>query len=99
MRTTTTQFKNSVSEACVKSCQKALSQVAKAKDAILAQFRGLVADHEEVLRLALNEAEALAWQTQYPQLVFLDLAEENATRVANWAAHQRAIRSDTPYRD
>ncbi|HZV34085.1 MAG TPA: hypothetical protein VFB72_05865 [Verrucomicrobiae bacterium] len=95
---TTAQLKNSVSDACIKSCQAIVAQVAKTKDAMLAQFRELVADHEEVLRLALNEAEALAWQTQYPQLVFQDLAEEKAKHVAEWAAHQRVVRSGASFR-
>jgi hypothetical protein len=72
-----------VVNACVKSCQKIMAQIAKSKDAMLAQFRELVADHEQVLRLALNEAEALAWQTRYPQLVFQDLAEEKAQNVVD----------------
>lgn len=96
---TTTQFKNSVSDACVKSCQKVLSQVAKAKDVIMAQFHELVADHEEVLRLALNEAEALAWQSEYPELVFQDLAEEKAARVVSWVAHQKSVLSGLPFRE
>lgn len=78
-----------VSNVCVKSCQKVLAQIAKTKNAVLAQFRDMVADHEEVLRLALNEAEALAWQTQYPHLVFQDLAEEKAQGVIGWLAHQQ----------
>ena len=87
------ELNKSVAEACARSCQKILAQVAKAKDAVVAQFRDLVVDHEHALQLLLNEAEALAWQTQYPQLVFQDLAEEKARGLVNWVAHQHLVRS------
>ncbi len=85
------QLNDRIATACVKSCQKVLTQIANTKDAILSQFRDLVADHEQVLRLALNEAEALAWETRYPQLVFPDLAEEKAQSIVNWISHQRSL--------
>lgn len=75
-----------------KTCQKILNQIATAKDNVLEQFRDLLAEHEHSLRLALNEAEALAWETQYPELVFQDLAEEKAQGVINWVEHQRVVR-------
>ena len=78
-----------------RSCQKVLTQIQKARQAVYIQFRGLIADHEQALRLALNEAEALAWQTPYPHLVFPDLAEEKARAVAAWSARQQAIRWPT----
>jgi hypothetical protein len=78
------------------ACQKVLAQISQRKNALLAQFQDLVAEHQQVLRLALNEAEALAWQTRYPHLVFQDLAEEKAQSVLNWVAHQRAVRPDAP---
>lgn len=77
------------------SCQKVLAQIQKARAAILTQFRGLIADHEQALRLALNEAEALAWETPFPQLVFPDLAEEKARAVEAWSLHQRRVQEQT----
>lgn len=44
------------------------------------------------LQLALNEAEALAWQTQVPELVFPVLAEEKARELLQWNERQRHIR-------
>jgi hypothetical protein len=44
-----------------------------------------------MLRLALNEAEALAWQTLYPHLVFPDLAAEKVRGVAAWNSRQQLI--------
>jgi hypothetical protein len=87
------QINGSVAEACARSCQKILVQVARARDAIVGQFHDLVSEYEHSLQLALNEAEALAWETQYPQLVFQDLAEEKARGVASWVARQRLVRS------
>ena len=87
------ELTRSVADICTDCYQKVLSQVAKTKDAIVAQFGDLVADHEHALQLALNEAEALAWQTPVPQLVFPDLAEEKAQGVVNWISRQRLVRS------
>jgi hypothetical protein len=70
-----------------------MGQIAQAKHSILDQFKDVVAGYEQVLRLALNEAEALAWQTRYPHLIFQDLAEEKARGLAGWVARQRLVRS------
>jgi hypothetical protein len=39
----------------------------------------------------LNEAEALAWQTAYPHLLFPSLAVEKIQSVAAWQARQRLV--------
>jgi hypothetical protein len=44
-----------------------------------------------LLELAMNEAEALAWQTDFPQLFFPTLAAEKAGAVAGWHARQRRL--------
>ena len=62
------------------------------KGAILAEFGELVRAEPRMLDLALKEAEALAWQTQYPVLVFPTLAEEKVRAVAAWITHQQAVR-------
>jgi len=81
---------------CLKSCQKILAHIAKARDAIFSESRGAVAAHERMLQLALNEAEALAWQTAYPHLVFPALAMEKAQEVADWNRHQRSVQQGEP---
>ena len=48
----------------------------------------------QILRSALNEAEALAWQTPYPHLFFPLLAEEKAISARRWAARQEMIRHE-----
>jgi hypothetical protein len=78
---------------CLPSCQKLLAQIEKLKDAILAEFRETLEAQEHLLRLALNEAEALAWQTDFPHLVFPTLAIEKVHAVSAWDKRQRALRS------
>src|SRR5580765_7983369 len=97
MNTTARTKKNltanpSFAAACAASCQKLMAQIEKAKNTIMAEFREMRETHERLLRLALNEAEALAWQTEFPQLVFPTLAMEKAQAVATWSAHQQSVR-------
>lgn len=88
---------NSVSGAgfkknCLASCQKILAQIKEAKETIFTESYRALKTHERLLRLALNEAEALAWQTMYPQLVFPTLATEKAQAVAAWNTRQQSVR-------
>ena len=69
------------------SCRVVLAQIKNAKEAILAEARNTLEAPEQLLRLAVSEAEALALQTRYPQLVFADLAMENIQRAAAWDEH------------
>lgn len=89
---THTSSDETLTRACLESCRAVLARIKAARQQVMAQFRGLIADHEQALRLALNEAEALAWQTPYPDLVFTDLAEEKARAVAAWTARQQVVR-------
>ena len=81
---------------CLRSCRKILAQIRKAKDAIFAEARGTLDTHDRMLQLALNEAEALAWQTEYPHLVFPALAAEKVHAVADWNRHQRSVWQTDP---
>lgn len=47
---------------------------------------------EHLLHLALNEAEALAWQTGFPRLVFPALAAEKIAAIHDWARKQEQVR-------
>jgi hypothetical protein len=60
--------------------------------AIRHNFAVLREEQPHLLHLALNEAEALAWQTGFPALVFPELALEKANRVAEWHERQRSMR-------
>jgi hypothetical protein len=80
----------------MRSCREILAQIRKAKDAIFADARGTLDTHERMLQLALNEAEALAWQTEYPHRVFPTLAAEKVNAVADWNRHQRSVWQTDP---
>jgi hypothetical protein len=82
----------SIKNACVASCQKILARVAKAKEAIFAEARETLGAHTQLVKLAVNEAEALAWQTNYPHLVFPTLAAEKVQAVARWSERQQSVR-------
>ena len=77
--------------ACRDCCQKVLARINHARQAILAEARETLQVQERLLRLALNEAEALAFQTLYPQLVFPALAAEKIQGAASWSRRQRSL--------
>ena len=81
---------------CVAGCQKVLAQVTAVKARIFEESRATLRTQERVLRLALNEAEAVAWQTLYPHLVFPTLAMEKVQTVAAWNERQQLIRRSHP---
>lgn len=83
--------RSSLGEVCVESCKGILAQVGRTKDAIFVEARDTLKVQEQMLHLALNEAEALAWQTLYPHLVFPALAAEKVRGVAAWSDHQRML--------
>jgi hypothetical protein len=80
---------------CRASCRKFLAQLRAAKSSILAEFRGRVEEHDHLLELALNEAEAMAWQSGFPQLLFPALAREKAQTVAQWHERQQFLRGES----
>jgi len=69
-----------------------LEAVAKVRALVEREFSILRHREPRLLRQALNEAEAIAWQTGFPQLVFPSLALEKARAVATWENRQRTIR-------
>jgi hypothetical protein len=85
-----------LAEICLASCQKLVAQIKDAKDRILAEFHELFGTYDQSIRLALNEAEALAWQTPYPQLFFPDFAAEKVQAVMARLSHDRSIRRTNP---
>ncbi len=82
-------------KACRESCRKIRAQLAGVKEAILAESSGAFPAPERLVRLALNEAEAAAWQTKYPHLFFPTLAVEKVEAVAAWNVHQRLLTGQT----
>jgi len=66
--------------------------VNRVKEAMQNQYVARAGEHARVLRLALTEAEALAWQTEFPHLFFPALAAEKAEAALLWHRRQRALR-------
>lgn len=87
------QSRTSFTSRCINSCRKLLAQIEDVKDQVLAEFHDRLDENQHVLELAVNEAEALAWQTDYPQLLFPSLATEKAAAVANWHTRQQSLRN------
>jgi len=83
-------------KACAASCQKVLTQISAAKAAIFTESHQVLREQEHLLRLALNEAEAVAGQTLYPQLLFPALAREKVQALITWEARQQAVRRASP---
>jgi hypothetical protein len=86
-----------LAQACVERCQKLVAQVALVKTNLVAEFREAFGAHEKLLQLAVTEAEALAWQTDYPHLLFPALALEKVTVAADWRERQRTVRRTEPF--
>ena len=72
-----------------------LEAIAKARALLEHEFWKLLQRQPRLLRQALNEAEAIAWQTGFPQLVFPSLALEKVSAVATWESRQRTMRRAT----
>ena len=77
-------------------CRKAVARIEKVKAAVLSEFHDVLAEYQHLLHLAVNEAEALAWQTDFPHLFFPTLATEKANAVADWQARQQFVRRTRP---
>ena len=73
-----------------------LKAIANVRALVEREFSILSQREPRLLRQALNEAEAIAWQTGFPQLVFPSLALEKAGAVATWESRQRTMRQPTP---
>ena len=72
-------------------CRELMVHVTNVKAGLVREFGTAIGGHNALLRSALNEAEALAWQTPYPHLLFPLLAEEKASQINHWAARQRRV--------
>ena len=99
MKTNETQIDPNVSanstfaKRCLTACRKLLERLDHAKSVITDEFRDSLRGHEHLLELAINEADALAWQTEFPELLFPALAMEKANALATWQQHQQWLRT------
>lgn len=80
-----------IANRCVQSCKKLLAGIEQTKTRIASEFREALESQEKLFQLALNEAEALAWQTAYPHLVFPALAVEKVQSLAAWHTRQQSL--------
>jgi hypothetical protein len=70
-------------------------QINQVKQEVFAEYQSALGANDQLLRLAIIEADALARQTPYPHLVFPLLASEKAQNAARWQFHQQfRLRSD-----
>ena len=74
-----------------KSSDTTILAIATARQSVLQNYAKELPRRGQLLHLALNEAEALAWQTDFPHLFFPELAAEKVRTVAAWERKQRAV--------
>ncbi len=79
-----------ITNRCLQSCKKLLAGIEQVKTKIANEYQV----HGQALQLALNEAEALAWQTDYPHLLFPALALEKVQAAAAWQTRQQSVRQE-----
>ena len=82
---------NKTLNACLGACEKLVKQLGQAKQNIIAEFRDVFQAQEQLLQQAIVEADALAWQTEYPHLLFPVLAAEKVQRAAQWQSRQQFL--------
>jgi ubiquinone biosynthesis protein COQ9 len=80
-----------IARRCVQSCQKLLAGIEHAKRRITEELRETLATQNHSFQLALKEAEALAFQTAYPHLLFPTLAVEKIQAVSAWQHRQQQL--------
>src|ERR1044071_4431809 len=90
----TSSSENGFTNFCLNYCRKLLSEIQEARVRLVRQFQMAFRGQEQLLRLALNEAEALAFLTDYPHLVFPTLAVEKVQGAAAWKNRQQQIAGD-----
>lgn len=78
---------------CGLGYERLLRRLAVIRGQVERKFARATEGYEKLLSSALNEAEALAWQTPYPHLFFPELAQEKAAAVRDWTIHQRAVQA------
>ena len=76
---------------CIGACEKIADQIVQAKDSLVTEFKDAFKTQEALLRLAIVEADALAWQTEYPHLIFPSLAIEKLQAAIGWQSRQQSL--------
>lgn len=73
---------------------RAFAALARVRGDIERDFSELKGQAPRIVHLTLNEAEAVAWDSGFPHLVFPLLAEEKLSKAAAWVNRQRSVRLD-----
>ena len=87
MNTKQSKSKNvvkTVSNRLLASGRKLIAGIEQAKWHLAADLGKAFQLPERLFRVAVNEAETLAWQTEYPHLVFPALAAEKVQAASAW---------------
>lgn len=92
---TNIQPDNGLVAICLNSCRKMLDGIDRIRAGLVEELDGASTELRGAVHSALNEAEALAFQTPFPHLVFPALAEEKVASARQWAGRQERIRRDT----
>ncbi len=92
---THTQPDNGLVAICLNSCRKMLDGIDRIRVGLVEDLDEASTELRGAVHSALNEAEALAFQTPFPHLVFPALAEEKVASARQWAGRQERIRRDT----
>jgi hypothetical protein len=86
-----------LSGTCATAHQGVAEQLNAVKREVFSEYQSALGANDQLLRLALIEADALAHQTDYPHLLFPMLAAEKARNAARWQFHQQfLLRSNDP---
>jgi hypothetical protein len=81
-------------DSTVASGQKLIVGIERAKQNLAARFVDQSELPQRLFQVAMNEAEALAWETEFPQLVFPTLAEEKIAAMSYWYDRGGMLHSD-----
>lgn len=74
---------------------RAFAALARVRGDIEHKYASVKDQAPRIVHLTLNEAEAVAWDSGFPHLVFPLLAEEKLSKAAAWVNRQRTLREDT----
>lgn len=73
------------------ACRRLRPPLERVRQTILGEAQTTAPARRRLIKQALNEAEALAWQTMFPHLVFPALAAEKVRAVVDWNARQEKL--------
>ena len=74
---------------------RAFEALARVRGDIEQNYSSVKEQAPRIVHLTLNEAEAIAWDSGFPHLIFPLLAEEKLSKAAAWVNRQRVVREDT----